>query len=89
MSEAAKGNYYQKMTVAAGAIIGKCVECKKTNLLRWVSQLTWLAGKPEWADTHTYRMCDGCTDAELAHFASCGGATEDHRSPLLSQRSTP
>lgn len=74
-------NYYEKIVINNGGIVGRCQECKKIDGLRFVTETRNLcASQPDsWQDVHTYKLCDRCATAEKRLFANNGAEVIDGR----------
>lgn len=73
--------YYEKISIGAGGVIGKCQTCKAFTGLRFVTETRNLApdSPDSWQDIYTYKLCDGCSDVEKGIYARGGAEVIDGR----------
>lgn len=74
-------NYYEKIVIGNGGVVGRCQECKKLKGLRFVTETVNMCPSlpSSWQDVHNYKLCDRCADAEKRLFTNNGAEVIDGR----------
>ena len=73
---------YLAMVDISGEVPGKCGECRKSGILRWVFYGRNVAKGPEhggWYDGRQYQLCDKCIDAYVSESGDVRTEIKDQR----------